>query len=62
MQLKVGRVIDLIASRLDRLSFGQTGEMELFVAMGTFQPIFVSLENSQTIVNATADNCSKVSA
>jgi hypothetical protein len=47
---------DEIDTKLVRSDVVKSGEMEVFVAMGSFQPIFVPLENSQYIVNATADD------
>ena len=34
----------------------KTGEMEVFVSLGSFQPIFAPKPKMQYIVNATADN------
>jgi hypothetical protein len=47
---------DDIDTKLVRFDVVKSGEMEVFVAMGSFQPIFIPLENSQYIVNATADD------
>jgi hypothetical protein len=53
---------DRIESRYVRSDVMKTGEVEIFVSLGSFQPIFNPLQNSQYIVNATAEDGSSAFA
>ena len=47
---------DSIESKSVRSDVVKSGELEVFVSMGTFQPMFTPQVGSQYIVNATADD------
>ena len=53
---------DRIESRFVRSDVMKTGEVEIYVSLGAFQPIFNPQQDSQYIVNATADDGSSAFA
>ena len=53
---------DRIETKFLRSDVMKTGETEVFVSLGSFQPIFVPLADAQYIVNATADDGSSAFA
>ncbi|EGF30101.1 Putative membrane-anchored cell surface protein [Oxalobacteraceae bacterium IMCC9480] len=62
----IARIKKLEADRIDtkylRSDVMKTGETEVFVSLGSFQPIFVPLADAQYIVNATAEDGSSAFA
>ena len=53
---------DSIESKMVRSDVVKSGEIEVFVSMGSFQPIFAPLADAQYIVNAIADDGSSAFA
>ncbi|GAA4030044.1 tail fiber domain-containing protein [Actimicrobium antarcticum] len=66
LEAENARIKKLEADRIDtkylRSDVMKTGETEVFVSLGSFQPIFVPLADAQYIVNATADDGSSAFA
>ncbi|MFT5591316.1 MAG: hypothetical protein ACI9ZF_003516, partial [Bradyrhizobium sp.] len=66
LEADTARIKKLEADRIDtkylRSDVMKTGETEVFVSLGSFQPIFVPLADAQYIVNATAEDGSSAFA
>ena len=66
LEADTARINKLEADRIDtkylRSDVMKTGETEVFVSLGSFQPIFVPLADAQYIVNATAEDGSSAFA
>jgi hypothetical protein len=66
LEAETARIKKLDADRIDAKSLRsdvmKSGEAEVFVSVGAFQPIFVPLDEAQYIVNATADDGSNAFA